>query len=59
MKRDNIIIAKYRGFVYIRSFLPNISFTPANVITNEATNKSAIANDAKNRLPILRRLRSV
>lgn len=40
-------------------FLPNISFTPANVITNDATNKSAIAKDAKNKFPILRKLRSV
>jgi hypothetical protein len=40
-------------------FSPRISFTPANVITREATNRSAIANEAKNRFPIRRRLRSV
>lgn len=39
--------------------IPKISFTPANVITKDATNKSAMANDAKNKLPIRRRLRSV
>lgn len=36
-----------------------MSFTPANVITKIDTNKSAIANEAKNKFPILRRLRSV
>lgn len=41
------------------NFLPKISFTPANVITSEATNKSAIARDAKNKFPIRRKLRSV
>lgn len=40
-------------------YVPNKSFTPANVITNDATNKSAIARDAKNKFPILRKLRSV
>lgn len=40
-------------------FSPSKSFTPANVITREATNKSAIANDAKNKFPIRRKLRSV
>lgn len=39
--------------------LPNKSLTPANVITSEATNKSAIANDARNKFPIRRKLRSV
>lgn len=39
--------------------LPNKSLTPAKVITSEATNRSAIANEARKRLPILRRLRSV
>jgi hypothetical protein len=38
---------------------PNISLTPANVMTKIDTNKSAIANDAKNKFPILRKLRSV
>lgn len=33
--------------------------TPANVITNDATNKSAMARDAKNKFPIRRKLRSV
>lgn len=40
-------------------YIPSKSLTPANVITREATNKSAIASDAKNRLPIRRKLRSV
>lgn len=40
-------------------YLPKISLTPANVITKSDTNKSAIANEAKNKFPILRRLRSV
>lgn len=39
--------------------LPKISLTPAKVITNEATNRSAIANDARNKFPILLKLRSV
>lgn len=39
--------------------LPSKSFTPANVITKAATNKSAIAKDARNKFPIRRRLRSV
>lgn len=39
--------------------LPKISLTLANVMTRRDTNKSAIANDAKNRFPILRRLLSV
>lgn len=38
---------------------PKISLTPANVITSDATNKSAMANEAKNRLPIRLKLRSV
>lgn len=38
---------------------PSKSLTTANVITNAATNRSAMANDAKNRFPILRRPRSV
>lgn len=39
--------------------LPKISFTLANVITKIDTNKSAIANEARNKFPIRRRLRSV
>lgn len=39
--------------------IPKISLTPAKVITNDATNKSAIARDAKNKFPILLKLRSV
>ena len=39
--------------------IPNKSLTPANVITSDATNKSAMARDAKNKFPILRKLRSV
>lgn len=39
--------------------LPRRSFTPANVITKEATKRSAMASEAKKRLPIRRRLRSV
>lgn len=50
------IIQYYHSGVYT---VPNKSFTPANVITNDATNKSAIARDAKNKFPILRKLRSV
>lgn len=41
------------------SYIPNRSLTPANVITSDATNKSAMANDAKNKFPIRRKLRSV
>lgn len=41
------------------SNLPNKSLTPANVITSDATNRSAIANDARNKFPMRRRLRSV
>lgn len=41
------------------SYVPNRSLTPANVITSDATNKSAMANDAKNKFPIRRKLRSV
>lgn len=33
--------------------------TSANVITSEATNRSAIAKDAKNKFPIRRKLLSV
>ena len=43
----------------ILSHSPNRSLIPANVITNDDTNKSATASDAKNRLPIRRKLRSV
>lgn len=38
---------------------PKISFTLANVITKSETNKSAMANEAKNRFPMRRKLRSV
>lgn len=40
-------------------YAPSKSLTPANVITRDATNKSATASDAKNRFPIRRKLRSV
>ncbi|KAJ8959831.1 hypothetical protein NQ318_011564 [Aromia moschata] len=40
-------------------YLPKMSLTPANVITNEATKRSAIAREARKRLPIRRRPRSV
>lgn len=56
---NNTIILLFLIGFNSKSFLPNISFTPANVITNDATNKSAIAKDAKNKFPILRKLRSV
>lgn len=59
---NTIIFLFIIGFKHKKSqnlFSPNISFTPANVITNDATNKSAIAKDAKNKFPILRKLRSV
>lgn len=36
-----------------------MSLTLANVMTNSDTNKSAIANEAKNKFPIRRKLRSV
>lgn len=45
--------------IFSVNVIPNISLTPANVITNDATNKSAIARDAKNKFPILLKLRSV
>lgn len=38
---------------------PSRSLKPANVITRHPTNKSAIASDAKNKLPILLNPRSV
>lgn len=38
---------------------PSRSLTPAKVITSDATNRSAIAKDARKRLPILRKPRSV
>lgn len=38
---------------------PRRSFTPANVITREATKRSAMAKEARNRFPIRRRPRSV
>lgn len=54
---DRLWTSIYYLFRY--QFLPSKSFTPANVITNEATNKSAIAKDARNKFPMRRRLRSV
>lgn len=45
--------------IYLCIYIPNRSLTPANVITSDATNKSAMANDAKNKFPIRRKLRSV
>lgn len=42
-----------------RKDVPSKSLTPAKVITSDATNKSAIASDAKNRFPMRRKLRSV
>lgn len=46
-------------FFYSPIYAPSRSLTPAKVITREATNKSAIASDAKNRFPMRRKLRSV
>lgn len=47
------------GFHHHTANIPSKSLTPAKVITRDATNKSAIASDARNRFPIRRKLRSV
>ena len=51
--------SKSKFYILKPIYVPKISFTLANVITKIDTNKSAIANEARNKFPIRRRLRSV
>lgn len=57
---NNILFKNYKIMKNIfKKNLPSKSLTSAKVITSEATNRSAIAKDAKNKFPILRKLLSV